>query len=249
MKKLVLLVALAVNVNAFCQADNTWQLGLQWGAHSSHTQLSGGMTEANARFGNEDAGGGAFSLQFRYDFNKRWMISSGFGFQSFGFRYSLAQNYSLLNPESRSQGVSTEFAGLEFPVMWHFKFNPNCKNTKWVLGAGWVQGLIGSQNTSKTFTEGSESNANANFISCQSTVNDGYYAMVRFSIARERVFKKGGIFNAALMFNAGLRELATAKVNYRVDGKSYNHEFKNNGNFVGIRLTYFFRPISTLQNK
>jgi len=68
--------------------------------------------------------------------------------------------------------------------------------------------------------------------------------MFRMTIAREKVFKRGGILNASLVFNLGLKEMARSSVEYQIDQQTYQHEFSNNGNYVGFKLAYFLKPFS-----
>lgn len=242
MKKLLVVLSIGVSAILFSQEDKQVRFGLQWGIHGNGSRLSGGMEQANARFNDDKAGGGALAVVIRYDHNQHWMLTHALGFQSFGFQYSLSQNYSLLKPETKFAGVKSEFVALELPLMIHYKFNPSCNNRKWVIGLGLVNGMVASQTQSKTFIEGTEAGNGANKISATTQVYGGHYSMLRFAVGREKVYKRGSIFNASLILNLGLRNLATARVNYTVEGQSYNHEFTNNGNYIGLRLTYFLRP-------
>jgi hypothetical protein len=241
MKKLINVILVLWSVNTIAQSDQGWQFGLQWGAHGNRSVWSGGMEQANAKFSSEKAGGGAFGLAARYDINRHWMISTAFGLQSLGFQFSLAQNYSLLNPQSRLNGVKPEFGMLEVPVLVNYKFNPNCRNARWVVGAGLVQDLMGAHRIDMSYTPGSEMAANGDYLKTEVNVVGGIHRQLRFSIAREKVFSRGGILSAALIFNAGLSRMATARVDYRVDGNTYYHYFSTRGNYVGLRITYYFR--------
>jgi hypothetical protein len=52
------------------------------------------------------------------------------------------------------------------------------------------------------------------------------------------------------MFNAGLSgSMAKATVNYTVDGQDYTHQFSNDGNYVGLKLAYFFKPLKSKVSK
>ena len=65
--------------------------------------------------------------------------------------------------------------------------------------------------------------------------------MLRFSLGREKNFKNDSFLNMILMFNVGLNTIAKSTVNYTIDGINYHHEFTNSGNFVGLRMAYFFK--------
>jgi hypothetical protein len=205
------------------------------------------MSNANARFHQNKFDAAAINFNVRYDLNPHWMGTFGLGFNTFGFQYALTENYSLYSPKSHFSGLKSEFTALDLPLMIYYKFNPNCKNSKWLIGGGFSQNFVGAQTINKSLYPPSDcgtvlSNCPASLSSVSSTGGGGY-AMLRFSLAREKAFKRGGILNASLLFNAGLRQLATSTVNYTIDGMTYSHDFKTNGNFAGLRLTYFFRPL------
>lgn len=241
MKKLITLVIIAGALQLTAQENKTIRVGLTWGFQGNDVTNSGGMQEASGRF-RADGGGGAFGFAFRYDHDNHWMATAGMGVQSFGFNFYLSQNYSFLHPELRDKQVlKNEFGAIEAPIMLHYKFNPDCRNKRWVIGAGWVNGFISNNTNSAVIGDGRDIPGYTMISSGAS--NQGYYAMLRFSVAREKTFKRGAILNATLLFNAGFRELATAKVDYFSEGSHYYHEFNTSGNFVGLRLNYFFRPL------
>jgi hypothetical protein len=126
-----------------------------------------------------------------------------------------------------------------------YKFDPNCKNAKWLIGGGFSQNFVGAQTINKNFQVANDGSTNSNYLNSISSANGGTYTMLRFAIAREKIYKRGNILNASFIVNAGFRQLAKSTVSYTVDGQNYNHEFTTNGNFAGFRLTYFFRPLKT----
>lgn len=244
MKKILLLLALTcLTLTGFSQENDTWRFGIQWGFQGTRSQFAGGMSEANARFHQNKFDAAALNINARYDLNKHWMGTFGLGFNTFGFQYALANNYSLYNPKSHFSGIKSEFTALELPLMIYYKFNPNCKNAKWLVGGGFSQNFTGAQTVTRNYQVANDGVTNSNYLNSVSSTNGGMYTMLRFAIAREKVFQKGGILNASLLFNAGLRQLATSTVNYTVDNMNYSHQFKTDGNFAGLRLTYFFRPL------
>lgn len=242
MKKLVFAFFTFMSLAVFSQERAAMRLGVQWGFHGNESVLSGGMEEADARFFHNSFGGGSLRIEGRYDFNKRWMLMTGMGFCSYGFEYALSENYSLKNEKNRFSTIRSEVGALEIPLMGFYKFNPNCRNKRWVVGLGLVNNLIGAQQISKQFKEDPEGNGQVRYLNSETKVNEGIYTMLRFSIGREKVFERGAIFNASMVFNTGFRNIATSNVVYTINGKEYNHEFKNNGNFIGLRFSYFFRP-------
>lgn len=244
MKKLAFSVLTCLALIGVAQETDTWRFGIQWGTQGTRAQFAGGMENAHARFHQNKFDGGAFNIGIRYDLNNHWMGLFGVGFNSYGFNYALAENYSLYNPKSHFTGIKSEFGALEIPVMVYYKFNPNCKNAKWLVGGGFSQNFMGDQTITKNFQVNTEGGITMNdYLNSTSYADGGMYTMLRFAVGREKVFKKGGILNCSLLFNCGLRNLAYSTVNYTIDGQSYTHDFKTKGNFVGLRLTYFFRPL------
>lgn len=241
---------IAVVSFGMAQENNTWRIGIQWGAQGNHSKFTGGMDEANGRFQQRPFGGGAFDIIGRYDINKRWMIMSGLGFNSFGFEFALAENYSFLGQGPRSSDIKSEFGAIEIPIMGFYKFNPNCKDAKWLIGAGFANNMVGAQTITKNFTNATENSPGNRSLNSIATTRGGSYLMLRFVVGREKTFKKGGILHASILFNTGLSgTMAKANVNYLVDGQAYAHEFSNNGNYAGFRLAYFFRPIKSKASK
>ncbi len=250
MKKLILLSAMALTLSLQAQENKTWRWGVQWGVQSNGSKYSGGMPDANARFNVNPNGGGALGLVARYDHNQHWMATFGLGFSTYGFNFAMANNYSFLNNmQNRFYGVQTSFTAIEAPIMIHYKFNMNCKNTRWVVGAGFVPTLSSKQTISKFDVKNNDGITSSQSLNSTSTSNGGGNMMLRFAIGREKVFKRGGIFNASFILNAGLNQYAKATVNYTIDNQVYQHQFTNNGNFVGFRLSYFFRPCVKSQMK
>ena len=245
MKKLVLSALTCLSLICFSQENDSWRLGLQWGFQGNRSEFSGGMSDANARFHQNKFDAAALNITARYDLNKHWMGTIGLGFNTFGFQYTLAENYSLYRPKNRFSGIKSEFSALDIPLMIFYKFDPNCKNAKWLIGGGFSQNFVGAQTINKNFQVANDGSTTSNYLNSISSANGGTYTMLRFAIAREKIYKRGNILNASFIVNAGFRQLAKSTVSYTVDGQNYNHEFTTNGNFAGFRLTYFFRPLKT----
>ena len=205
------------------------------------------MEEANARFKQNPCGGVALNLLARYDYNRRWMFTSGFGLTTYGFEYSLSENYSLRQGQV-SPIASGQFGVIEVPTMVFYKFSPNCRSCKLIVGAGIVQTLIGKQSGSQSYMN-AEANTNGNYLKSEHTANEALVSMLRFSFGHEKVMKKGGIMSVTMLFNLGLTELATSNVSYKVDGQEYQHSFSNTGNFIGIRMNYYLRPLGQARVK
>ncbi len=244
MKKLILILFVLNSISIFSQENETWRIGAQWGFHGNSSYLTGGDEEANSRFQNNNAGNGAFTLVGRFDFNKHWMLMSGFGFNSYGFEYALTENYSAAKNERNYSVLKSNFSAFEIPIMAHYKFNPNCKNGKWLVGFGFAQSIVFDEKKSAVFEKDAEPNYNSNYLTSTTEAKGGIYGNIRFSIGYEKVYKKGNILNVGLYFNVGFKEIAKSTATYVVDKKSYTHEYGNNGDYVGIKLSYFLKPFA-----
>lgn len=204
------------------------------------------MENANARFHQNKFDGAALNIGIRYDLNNHWMGAFGIGLNTYGFNYALAKNYYLYNPKSHFSGIQSELTLFELSLMAFYKFNPNCKNAKWLFGVGFSQNFTCDKTVTRNFRAANDLVAiNINYASIPNTLNSISYAdvgmctMLRFAIGREKVFKKGGILNCTLLLNFGLKNLAYSTVNYAVDRQNYTHDFKTKGNFYGLRLSYY----------
>jgi hypothetical protein len=200
------------------------------------------MTEANARFHHNPFGSGALTVMARYDFNKHWMITGGLGLSSFGFEYAISENYSLLRKNGQFTTIRSEFGVFDMPALIYYKFNPNCKNVRWLVGGGIAEDLTGKQSISRAVSQANDGNTSANYISSTSSTNGGLLCYFRWTVAREKVFRNGSILNASVVFNVGFNKIATSTVNYTIDNQNYTHTFRNNGNYIGFRLSYFLKP-------
>lgn len=223
--------------------SEVWRLGAQLGFHSGNPYLKSGDAEASALFGSNGLAGGALDLLVRYEKGRHLMFTSGLGLQSFSYQFSLARNYTLGRSEERYAHVSTEFGMLEIPVMLHYRFNPNCRNVRWVLGAGWTTGLLGTNTLSATATANGEMGYSGDYLNAQTTIKGGGISMLRLSVAREKELRQNGLVSVGFVLNFGTRELSETTVNYQALGKTYQHVFGQNGTFAGFRLAYYFRPL------
>lgn len=245
MKKLILLAISLFALSTQAQENKTWRLGASLGLNGNHANYSGGMEEANARFIQNSFGTAGLDFIARYDYNSHWMAQFSLGFTSTGYEFALAENYSLLNKSKQYSTIQSDFGKFELPVMVFYKFNPNCKNAKWLIGAGFVYTSLEAKTVEKNFDETKEGNSNSNYLTSTSTSNGGSYMLFRWSVAREKMYKNGSALNVALIFNLGFSEITNANVNYTIDNQSYEHSFSSNGNFVGFRISYFLRPLGS----
>jgi hypothetical protein len=250
MKKTIILLALAINgLLVMAQETNTWRIGVQSGWQLNRSKFSGGMTDANARFHKNPFGAMAFDLIGRYDLNNHWMIQSGLNFNNAGFEFALAENYSFTQHGDRFTKVSSSVPVMEIPVLVSYKFKPNCNNWKWFVTAGVANVFVQQQTINSQVNPAADGPSSSAYLQSTTTANGGNYLNARFMAGKEKVFKTGSILQASFIWSHGFSEIAHATVNYTVDGKSYQHEFSNKGNFVGFRVAYFMRPLSSFKKK
>lgn len=250
MKKLIILSFLSLTSMVFiAQENNTWRIGVQLGGHGNKAKFVGGLPNANARFHQNPYGAVGLNFNVRYDYNQRWAFQSGLGFNSVGFEFAIAENYSFLNPQKQFTKINSSFGLVEIPVLVIYKFNPNCKNWKWVASGGFVSVFSGAQTIDKQFNPNNDGQTSQPYISSTSTANGNTNIHARLLIGKEKLFKNGSIFNASFIWNAGFGNIATSTVNYTIDGQSYQHQFNNNGNFFGFRFAYFLKPFKTSTTK
>lgn len=245
MKKLVFLVVMAVlGGSAIAQESNTWRLGLQFGGHGGDSKFVGGSANANARFNNDGSGSAALNFIGRYDFDNHWMLETGMGFNSVGFKSTLSENYSFLNLSNRYTTIESHVGVFEIPLMASYKFNPNCKNWKWFVSGGFAGVFVGDVTKTEAKYQSNDGPSSVVYLGSNTVSNKGTYMHLRFAVGREKVFQSGRIFSWALVWNAGFTPLATSTVTYTIDSQTYQHTFSNNGNFFGFRLAYYLKPMN-----
>jgi hypothetical protein len=245
MKKILLLLGVGINsLFLSAQENNKFRLGLQSGWQSNRSQYAGGMTSANARFHKNPFGAMSFDIIARYDFNRHWMIMSGLGINSLGFEFGIAENYSFTEKSKRWTSVNTGFRTFEMPVLGAYKFNPNCKNWRWIVSAGFTNIMTSSQNQTRQLDEVSDAvvSPENSYLSSQESMSAGSHLTSILMVGREKTFKSGSILNVSLIFNRGFSEIARTTVNYNIDGQNYSHDFINKGSYIGFRVSYFLRP-------
>lgn len=249
MKKLLFVLLLTGSFAISAQEEGTWRIGVQFGMHANKSKFVGGMSDANARFQQNPFGAAGLDIIARYDFNKRWKIESGLALNSTGFEFALAENYNFLERGPRRSQIKSKIGMFEIPVMVSYKFNPNCRNSKWFVSAGIANVFVGKHTQDRTFTPNSDGPSNVTYLSSHTTSDGGAYLNGRLMVGRERTFKRGGILSAAVIWNIGFSEITRAKVEYTVDGVNYQHEFSNKGSYFGVRIAYFFKPLKSSSKK
>jgi hypothetical protein len=240
MKQLMIFALGLVTLTTSAQDNKVWHLGVQFGNSGNISKYSGGMQTANARFKQNIFHAPNINLVARYDFDKKWMFTAGVGFNDIGFGYSISENYSLAKTSIKTSDIKSDFVAMELPITLFYKFNTNCKNSRWILGGGFVTTVSEKQTIDNDFssTEGSL----INHLSSHSVSKGGVAVLLRCSIGKEKSFSNGSILQASFMVNMGFKTMAYSKVNYTLDNKNYSHTFLNSGSSLGFRLAYFIRP-------
>ena len=241
MKLKILLPIFFLSILSFAQENQTLRMGVQFGMAGNKSKFTGGMPEADARFVHSGFGAAALSWIIRYDYNERWKIESGLGFSNLGFEYKLLEHYNFLKPHKEKNYTKSSVGTFEIPVMVSYKFKPNCRNAKWFVGAGFANVFVGKEAKLEQSVDTEDLSVGSSTIINTTTVKSGLHFHPRMTIGRERMFKNGHILSAAMIWNFGPGVVATSKVEYQLDSKIYQHEFSNNGNFVGFRFAYLFK--------
>lgn len=242
MKKLYTIFALTC-ISAAAIAQN-WSMGLQIASVSNKSRYTGGMSEANGRFHHNPYGGGSFNVLFRYKVNDHWSFQTGLGFTGLGFNYAVANDYSLLGKDGQYLSNSASFCTSEIPAVAIYSFKPNCRNSRLFAGGGVRMVMNSDITTSRTHVAPDEASGMTNSPYLDQTMYASAFTSVggNFMFGIEKMFKKGSMFQLAVIGNKGFMDVATSTVNYSADGKEYQHTFTNSGDYWGVAFTYYFKP-------
>jgi len=242
MKKFIIIGIGLMSLSLSGQEKSGWRIGAEIGNCANSSKYSGGTLVANARFNQSVFYAPNLNIVARYDFNKHWMAISGVGFNAIGFGFSLSEDYKLLDRAKRFSDNKNAFAAIEIPIALNYKFNLNCKNSRWLMGAGMVPTFIGKQTIDNTYSVNNEDNS-VSYITSHSDTKKDWGLLLRYSVSREKVFHNGSILQASLLVNFVLNTIAKSTVNYQLDNQNYSHTFSNKGGSAGIRVTYFFKSL------
>ncbi len=247
MKNLVYLFVIIL-FSTTVNAQSPWNIGIQIGASGNASKFSGGMSDANALFTNNQYGAGQLAVNFRYRMAERWSFQTGFSFSEFGFEYTLARDYSLTKSCDRYAYLRTGTCMSEIPAVIIYNSKLNCRNYRFVMGAGFgltaIDNKWESESTVPVSQAEAENNKETNMTeqthSLQST--SGNFQILT---GVEKVWKRGNMLS--LTFNAkfGFNEIATSTVQYVASNKNYTHAFTNNGSGFGFSLCYYFLPLGS----
>ncbi len=226
----------------FSQSQNKWQFGLTIGTANNFSYFSGGNSEADARFNHAPTITPLLLLNVRKQLSEHWSAQTGFGITTFGFSYSLAQNYSLLTQSSNNSLVSYSSNSVLFiPATLVYNTKLNCKNRRWFIGAGIAGAFNGQSNYEESMVEGKDVTVDLllNYNTFYSFTTLHFQCMGGL----EKLFRKKQILRFGLIGNFGSNVIAVSQVNYTIDGNSYSHNFANRGSYLGFFVSYFFREI------
>jgi hypothetical protein len=238
MKKLLLITASALSLVLNAQNNKTISFGWQWGFHGNQSEWSGGMQDANAKFVRNPFSGLNVSFMTRYDASDKWAFTGGIGLYTWGFDFSVRENYNIRREENKQSNVNVAFKTIELPFMAYRKFSLDCHNKRWMLGGGFAPTITGKKETTDFVDPGNEG-ANVKYLSADASSKGGGNICLRLAIAREKVYKNGSLLHAEFLVSLSPGVLGTATVRYTADGKEYDHQFTNRGNFAGFRLAFY----------
>lgn len=218
--------------------------GATFGIGENNAAYAGGMTDAHALFYQNDHDKGSFGFVARYFLDNHWSIQSGLGVSSLGFDFALAKNYSLLKKDDHFTQNGLSITVLQVPFTAIYAFNPNCKNNRWFVGAGFAT-MSNTSNVNQTSHVLPEGDASSNVSYLDQTMTSDKFTVLTGQLMGgiEKTFKRGSILQFGLTANFGFSNIATSQVSYTIDNKLYEHTFNNQGDYWGFMLTYYFKPL------
>ena len=247
MKKMYFLLALTVSSSA-ALAQSNWSMALQWVCIGNDAKYTGGMADANARFNGSCYGGTGLGVAFRYKANDHWSLQTGLNASSLGFDYSIANDYSFLNKQRTYRTNTSSFGIGEIPLTAIYNFNPNCKNFRWIVGAGAKLVTHGEEidKTVKADLEESPTGSNVStYLNQRMHVRSFATGTGHLMFGIEKLKKRGNMWNVQFIFNKGFEAVATSTVTYDIDGRSYEHQFTNYGDYFALAFNYYFKPFGS----
>ena len=244
MKKLILLAAITLTgFGAFAQ--NTWNWGLTFGAMENPSKFSGGMSSAAAIFRHSAFGGNYFGVVFRKSCNPHVTFETGIKIVSLGFKYELAQDYSLTSHHPDNTVNIINLGMVNFPFTSIYTSNFNCANWRWYAGLG-LNFSLGGQKTDlvKTINPSDE-------ITGNTTTNSYLSQTVHFApvltpdvhaiLGVEKKTKGGHLWTFGWIWNWSFKPIATSTITYTANNQQYTHTFTNYGCYSGFTISYHFR--------
>jgi len=250
MKKIVFIFALASFLyQGSAQEEKKWSWGGGFGLGGNPVYFYSGDEMANAQFRMKNFASGILFLSVREDLNRHWAWMGSLEFRNTGFEYVLLNQseYSLKKPEA-GQIIRHEQVLLQVPLMALYKTLPDCKNKRWIFGAGIVPVFSGAQElkTSRDIEKAGSSNV----VFTATSQFSGYtLCFGRFMIGREKIFRNGNYFHWGLEHVFVKQNVGTSTIEYSVAGNNYSHTFKNPGVYTGLFFRYLFATHKTYIHK
>ena len=246
MRKLYFLLALAASSSA-AFAQSNWSMGLQWFCIGNDAKFTGGMSQTTGRFNGSCYGGTGLGINFKYTANDHWSFQAGLNAGSLGFDYSITNDYSLLTRNRKYSSNTASFGIAELPATVIYNFNPNCKNFRWIVGAGAKLVTHGEEIEKEIRSDLEEcpTGAISTYLTQQMHVNSFATGTGHIMFGIEKLKKKGSIWSVQLIYNKGFEAIATSTVKYDVEGKNYEHRFTNYGDYFALAFNYYFRPFGS----
>ncbi len=244
MKKFAAITAFtALSFGMFAQ--NTWRWGLTIGSVDNPSRYSGGMSNAAAIFNHNRFEGGYLGVIARKTYCPHFSAEIGLEAVTYGFRYEIAQDYSLNQKGGSGTINQVKFGILNIPITGIFNSNYNCSNWRWYAGLG-LSFAMGGQ--PKDITSSSNpSDAVTGNTTISSYINqDVHFAPVispqgHIVVGIEKLLRSGRMLSAGFTFNKGFTPLATSTVNYTANNQGYQHSFTNYGTYTGVTIKYYFK--------
>lgn len=242
MKKLLSTLLVAGSMMSV-SAQTGISYGVTFGIGENNATYAGGMTDAHALFYQNDHDKGSFGFVARYFLDNHWSIQSGLGVSSLGFDFALAKDYSLLKKDDHFTQNGLNITVLQVPFTAIYAFNPNCKNNRWFVGAGFAT-MSNTSNVNETSHVLPEGDASSNVSYLDQTMTSDKFTVLTGQLMGgiEKTFRRGSILQFGLTANFGFSNIATSQVSYTIDNKLYEHTFNNQGDYWGFMLTYYFKP-------
>lgn len=239
-------ISILILLNSFMASagQNGWQYGLSFSpVLNNFHPAPGSPAEAHSSFYYDSYGAAALGFDARYFSDEKWQLLTGMHFSSLGFVYGFSKSYNLIkNDHLIETRVSIPLTTIPLVLMYSFK--PDCRNKRWVIGGGLnFQFLSKTSHTQTSSDVKSETSTLINVPVPQVNVVSGNKTGtgLLWMAGREKTYNRGNKFMWSFWWNMGLtNNLATSTIQYTVDKQIFTHNFINNGNSVGFRLTYYF---------
>ena len=244
MKNLLFILLIVVAITNV-SAQNSLSLGVYSSCAGNESKFSDGSPNASALFTHSKYGEMSFGFLARYFVGNHWSFQSGVNGSSIGFNYGIAKDYSLSKMEDHYTRNKVDVSVLQIPLTAILSSKPNCRNVRLYIGGG-VNIMTHFSNLNKTNdvsipTE--EKSLTPDYLNQTVTVSPFLAITGQMVWGIERLLKHGNIMQLGFVANRGFTNIATSTVTYSVNNTMYSHTFSNKGNYMGMTMSYYFRPL------